>query len=127
MNEYREWLEKQIDEMDTLAKNNAKAKLYGAANSYVTKMNAYKECLIMFEHFDKRDNENKKLNFNDIEVGKKYIGVLKDGTSNIFEVFSKGNDDKGSYIWYYSMVNVDKVYKTYEQDFVAADYFREVE
>lgn len=127
MDEYKEWLERKISEMNELAESNAKARLYSAANTYVTQMNVYKECLFTLEHFNKQGKQDKKLNFNDLEVGKKYISVFENSVlSDIFVIFSKGCDDKGNYIWRYSVSNVDIACKSYEQEYSEVKYFKEV-
>lgn len=124
MDEYREWLEKQITEMKESAEYSAKAKFYGAADAYVTRANVYKECLTMFN----KATENKGIKFSDLEVCKKYVSVFEDGVfSSAFIVVNKGCDDRGDYILFYNVTNDSTSRRTYEHEFSAVKYFKEVE
>ena len=124
MDEFKEWLEKQIAETKESAEYSAKAKFYGAADAYITRANVYKECLTMFN----KAAEDKGIKFSDLEVCKKYVSVFTDGeVSSAFIVVCKGCDDRGDYILFYNVDTNSTSYKTYEQDFNAVKYFKEVE
>lgn len=123
MEEYKNWLEKQIDKMNESAEYSAKAKFYGTADAYVTRANVYKECLTMFN----KATENKGIKFSDLEVCKKYASVFKDGeVSSAFIVLNKGCDDRGDYILFYNVGTNSTSRKTYEHDFNLVKYFKEV-
>ena len=123
MDEFREWLEKQITEMKESAEYSAKAKFYGAADAYITRANVYKECLTMFN----KVTENKGIKFSDLEVGKKYVGIhFIGGKINAFVVIAKGCDSEGQYIWYGDTVNDTVALKSYAYEYETVKYFEEV-
>lgn len=123
MDGYKAWLEKQIVEMKEFTENSVKSKCYGAADTYVTRANVYKQCLVMFN----KATENKGIKFNDLEVCKKYVSVFEDGeVSSAFIVVCKGCDDRGDYILFYNVDTNSTSYKTYERDFNLVKYFKEV-
>ena len=123
MDEYKEWLESQIAEMNGLVESNVKAKFYGAADTYATRASVYKECLCMFN----KATEDKGIKFSDLEVCKKYVCVFEDGAlSSEFIVLRKGCDDIGDYIVYYSVEKDSVSYKIYERDFRELRYYKEV-
>lgn len=124
MEEYKNWLEKQIDKMSELVTNSVTAKFYGAADTYATRASVYKECLTMFN----KATEDKGIKFSDLEVCKKYVSVFEDGTlGSAFIVLRKGCDDIGDYIVYYSVENDSVSYNVYERDFRELRYYKEVE
>lgn len=124
MEEYKNWLEKQIDKMNELVTNSITAKFYGAADTYATRASVYKECLCMFN----KATEDKGISFSDLEVCKKYVSVFEVGEpSSVFIVLNKGCDDRGNYIVYYIVGNDSVSRRTYEDEFSAAKYFKEVQ
>lgn len=127
MEEYKNWLESKIDETDESLGYSLDEKRYGGAFWYSTKRDVYKECLKEFERLqDKSDNNN--VSFNGLKVGKKYIRVSEDGTSsNAFIVLRKGHDNIGDYITYYIIATNSISCRTYEEDFTAVKYFKEVQ
>ena len=123
MEEYKKWLETRIAVMNESVKNSVSAKFYGAADTYATRASVYKECLCMFD----KATEDKGIKFSDLEVCKKYVCVFEVGEpSSVFIVLNKGCDDRGNYIIYYIVENDSVSRKTYEDEFSAVKYFKEV-
>ena len=112
MEEYRNWLESVIAE--------ERIAVQGGADD--RKLRACEECLRKVEQL-----KNNAVNFCNLETGKKYVSVSKtDESSSAFVVLDKGCDDKGDYIWYYTMKSSSVAFKAYEQDFYAVKYFKEI-
>lgn len=112
MEEYKNWLEAVIAEEKIAVQG-------GADNS---KLKACEECLKKVVQL-----EDSSVDFCNLEIGKKYVSVLKDGLLSIeYVVLDKGCDDEGNYIWYYNIDNDSIAFKMYEQEFYNVKYFREV-
>lgn len=119
MEEYKQWLEAEIEKERIAVQNGADD----------TKFKACEDCLRKVAQL-----EDSGVDFCNLEVGKKYTAVLKDSSSsydNIFPaklaVLDKGRDDKGDYIWYYNVTNDTIAFKRYKQFFNGAKYFKEIE
>lgn len=118
MEEYRNWLESVIAE--------EKIAVQGGADD--SKLRACEECLRKVVQLG--DNG---IDFCNLEAGKKYTAVLKDGLSSndtifpvMFVVLDKGHDDKGDYIWYHNITNDSIAFKRYKGFFSSTKYFKAV-
>lgn len=113
INEYKIWLESVIAE--------ERIAVQGGADD--SKLRICEECLKQVIKL-----ENHGVDFCNLEIGKEYVSVFKDGSSSIaFVVLDKGCDDGGNYIWYHNVENDSIAFKTHEQDFyeVNVKYFKE--
>ena len=121
--EYKDWLKDKIEEYSDLLDLSVDTKRYGSAFLYSAKVDVYKECLAELE---RKDEQDKAVSLNDLEVGKRYRSVFKDGTlSVVFTVLDKGYDSKGRYILY-TITSPINTLKGYESEYIAVKYFREV-
>lgn len=124
MNWYKEWLESKIDEMNNLIERSIKAECYDVVYTLVTKVEIYRECLVELE----KQDEGKAVSFNDLEVGKRYVGIhFTGGKTNAFVVIAKGRDSEGQYIWYGDTMNDTVSLKSYAHEYETVEYFKEVE
>lgn len=127
MEEYREWLEKQVEDANKLLEKNVNLKRYGAADYYDIKLIVYKDCLDTFKQVEEYQKEQ-GISFNDLEVGKRYGVVTKNGDRiGTITVVSKGRDDYGEYIWYSDKADSNVSFKSYSHEFKTARYFVEEE
>lgn len=125
MNEYKEWLESKIDEMNNLIERSIKAECYDVVYTLVTKVEIYKECLVEFE---KENEQDETVSFSDLEVGKRYVGVhINGGKTNVFAIIGKGCDDEGQYIWYGDTMKDTISFKSYANEYETVEYFEEIE
>lgn len=121
---YKEWLESKIDETDESLGYSLDTKRYGGAFLYSVKNDVYKECLAELEKQDK----DKVVSFNDIEVGKKYNFTLKDDDfSEVITIIAKGCDNKGRYVWYSFESSPNVSFKGYKSEYETVECFEEVE
>lgn len=124
MDEYKQWLESKIDETDESLRYSLDIKRYGGAFWYSVKNDVYKECLAELE---KENKQAKVVSFNDLEVGKRYVGVyITGGKSMVFAVTAKGCDDEGQYIWYGDTMEDTISFKGYACEYETVEYFEEV-
>lgn len=112
MEEYRQWLESVIAEEQIAVQS-------GADDS---KLKACEECLKKVVQL-----EDSGVDFCNLEIGKRYAGILKNGISTVeLSVLDKGCDDDGDYIWYFDVTNDSIAFKRYKRFFNCVKYFREV-
>lgn len=127
MNEYREWLVKQIKDINEVLEKNVNLKCYGAADYYNTKLLVYKDCLDTLKQVEEHQKEQ-GVSFNELRVGKKYVGIhFTGGKTNAFVVISKGRDSEGQYIWYGDTMNDTVALKSYAYEYETVEHFVEVE
>lgn len=125
MNGYKDWLESKIAEINNLIENSIKSECYDVVYTLVTKVEIYKECLAEFEKENERD---KSVSFDDIKVGKKYNFMLKnDDFSEVITIIAKGCENKGRYVWYSFESSPNVSFKGYEGEYDAVEYFEEVD
>ena len=123
--EYREWLKGQIKNANESAEKYAKEKEFSTAYMYLAKVTAFEECLAELE---KENKQAKAVSFNDLEVGKRYVGVyITGGKSMVFAVTAKDCDDEGQYIWYGDTMEDTISFKGYACEYETIEYFEEVQ
>lgn len=71
MNDYKEWLEKQIEDTNELLEKNVNLKCYGVADYYNTKLIVYKDCLDALKQLEKHQEQD--VSFSELKVGKSML------------------------------------------------------
>lgn len=120
--EYKEWLKEKIVEMNNLIESSIKAECYSVVDTLVTKVEIYRECLAELE---KEDEQDKGIDFDDLEVGKKY-DFKNDDFSEVITIIAKGCDNKGGYVWYSFENSPNVSFRGYKSEYETVKYFKEV-
>lgn len=125
MDEYRAWLEKQVEDANKLLEKNVNLKCYGVADYYDIKLIVYKDCLDTLKQLEKHQEQD--VSFSELKVGKKYNFTLKDDDfSEVITIIAKGCDNKGRYVWYSFESSPNVSFRGYESEYAAVKYFKEV-
>lgn len=126
MEEFKEWLENQIEDTNESLEKNVNLKCYGVADYYNTKLIVYKDCLDTLKQLEKHQGQGVSLG--ELEVGKRYGIVSKDGSERgALTVVVKGCDNYGQYVWYSDTADSTIAFKSYSQEFRTVKYFQELQ
>lgn len=112
MEEYKKWLESEIEKERIAVQS-------GADDS---KLKACEECLRKVIQL-----VDGGVDFCNLEIDKRYgIVSKKNGNKGSFIVIARGCDNKGRYIWYTTEMDSVLAIKSYEDEYKSVEYFVEL-